>query len=142
MAPRTPDDETRDRLARELYWAQEHAARATLGAGEIRDRLRELATQVRADESVTIPLGEPALATAGRGRRFFKYRLFKLARPISRRYDRLIAEQAELVTGLADQILALDADLEHLRARVEGLRDAEGRPVTTSDERPSEDAPA
>jgi hypothetical protein len=115
MAPKPLEDDARDALARELYWAQEHAAKANITTSEVRDRLRELATQVRADEQVLIPLGEANLISAGRGRRFFKYRFFRMARPITRRYDRLTAEHAELSKALADRLLAVEAELEDLR---------------------------
>ena len=115
MAPKPLDDDARDTLARELYWAQENAAKVNMSTAEVRDRLRELATQIRADERVLIPLGEANLISAGRGRRFFKYRLFRMARPITRRYDRLTADHAELSKALADRLLAVEAELEELR---------------------------
>ena len=115
MAPKPLEDDARDALARELYWAQEHAAKGMITTAEVRDRLREMATQVRADERVLIPLGEANLTSAGRGRRFFKYRLFRTVRPITRRYDRLIADHAELSKALADRLLAVEAELEELR---------------------------
>jgi hypothetical protein len=98
-----------------------------MGTGEVRDRLRELATQIRADEQVLIPLGEANLIAAGRGRRFFKYKLFRMARPITRRYDRLTADHAELSKALADRLLAVEAELEELRLVLVEMGDAKRR---------------
>jgi hypothetical protein len=67
MASKPLNDKARDTLARELYWAQERAENSNLTTSQVRDRLRELATQVRADENVVIPFGETNLISAGRG---------------------------------------------------------------------------
>jgi hypothetical protein len=104
-------------LARELYWAQERASRARLDTPEIRDRLHDLAAQLRADEKVIIPQGEGNLASPSRWRRQMKFRLFRVMRPISWRYDRLIADHAELTTSLAERLMAAEAEIARLRAR-------------------------
>jgi hypothetical protein len=44
-----------------------------------------------------------------------KYLLYRVARPVTWRYDRLTAEQAELTKALADRLLAVEAELEDLR---------------------------
>jgi hypothetical protein len=114
-------------LARELYWAQERASRARMGTAEIRDRLHDLAAQLRADEKVIIPHGEGNLASPSRWRRQMKFRLFRVMRPISWRYDRLIADHAELTTGLAERLMAAEAEIGRLRSRIEGGDAAEER---------------
>jgi hypothetical protein len=53
-----------------------------------------------------------------------KYGLFRAMRPVSRRYDRLIGDQAELTTGLAERLMAAEVEIARLR-RVVG-EDAEG----------------
>ncbi len=107
-------------LARELYWAQERASRARLDTPEIRDRLHDLAAQLRADEKVIIPHGEGNLASPSRWRRQMKFGIFRVMRPISWRYDRLIADHAELTTSLAERLMAAEAELERLRTRLDG----------------------
>ena len=107
-------------LARELYWAQERASRARLDTPEIRDRLHDLAAQLRADEKVIIPHGEGNLASSSRWRRQMKFGIFRVMRPISWRYDRLIADHAELTTSLAERLMAAEAELERLRTRLDG----------------------
>jgi hypothetical protein len=106
-------------LARELYWAQERASRARMDTPEIRDRLHDLAAQLRADEKVIIPHGEGNLASPSRWRRRMKFRLFRVMRPISWRYDRLIADHAELTTSLAERLMVAEAEIARLQARIE-----------------------
>jgi hypothetical protein len=111
-------------LARELYWAQERASRARMDTPEIRDRLHDLAAQLRADEKVVIPYGEGNLAAPSRWRRQMKLRLFRVMRPISWRYDRLIADHAELSTSLAERLMAAEAEIARLRAEIGDRDDA------------------
>ena len=87
---------------------------------EVRDRLHDLAAQLRADEKIVIPMGEGNLASPSRWRRQLKFGLFRLMRPISWRYDRLLADQAELTTSLAERLLDAEAQIAELRARLEG----------------------
>jgi hypothetical protein len=106
-------------LAREIYWAQDRASRPWMDTPEVRDRLHDLAAQLRADEKVVIPLGEGNLASPSRWRRQLKFRLFRVMRPISWRYDRLIADHAELTTSLAERLMDAEAQIAELRARLE-----------------------
>lgn len=107
-------------LARELYWAQETAARARMDTPEIRDRLHDFSVQMRADEKIVIPHGEGNLASPSPWRRRLKYRLWRVMRPATWRYDRLMADHAELTTGLAEHVIALEAEVARLRSEVEG----------------------
>ena len=107
-------------LARELYWAQDRASRARMDTAEISDRLHDLAAQLRSDEKVIIPQGEGNLASPSKWRRRMKFRLFRLMRPISWRYDRLIADHAELTTSLAERLMAAEAEIARLQARIDG----------------------
>ncbi len=75
--------------------------------------------QLRADEKVIIPQGEGNLASTSRWRRQLKYGMFRVARPISWRYDRLLADHAELTTSLAERLMALEAEVARLRAQDE-----------------------
>jgi hypothetical protein len=116
MAATSDHDPAIDDLSRELYWAQERASRARMDTPEVRDRLHDLSMQLRADEKVIIPQGEGNLASTSRWRRQLKYRMFRVARPISWRYDRLLADHAELTTSLAERVMALEAEVARLRA--------------------------
>jgi hypothetical protein len=124
-APGSVEDSAAHRnLARELYWAQERASRARMDTPEIRDRLHDLAAQLRADEKVVIPYGEGNLASPSRWRRQMKFRLFRVMRPISWRYDRLIADHAELSTSLAERLMAAEAEIARLQAQIGDRDDA------------------
>jgi len=129
MAASSDHDPATDELSRELYGAQERASRARLGTSEVRDRLHDLSMQLRADEKVIIPQGEGNLASTSRWRRQLKYRLFRVARPISWRYDRLLADHAELTTSLAERLMAAEAEIARLRTELEtGIHDGDAGP--------------
>jgi len=128
MAAPTEHDPAFDDVSRELYWAQERASRARMDTAEVRDRLHDLSMQLRADEKVIIPQGEGNLASTSRWRRQLKYRLFRVMRPISWRYDRLIADHAELSTSLAERLMAAEAEIARLRAEL-GHDDDDGPPA-------------
>jgi hypothetical protein len=115
----TSDDAPAEHLARELYWAEEGAARTRMSTAEVRNELHDFAALMRADERLAIPRGEANLASTSRWRRQLKLRLFRLMRPISWRYDRLLADEAELTTALAERVQQLEAELARLKARLE-----------------------
>ena len=116
----TPPGEPRDpqvpeALARELYWAQEASARSSMTTAELRDALHDYVAMVRGDERVGVPRAEPNLASPARWRRRLKVAQFRLLRPVSRRYDRLLGDLGELAAGLADRLARVESELEHLR---------------------------
>ena len=121
-------------MARELYWAQDRASRPWMDTPEVRDRLHDLAAQLRADEKVVIPMGEGNLASPSPWRRQLKFRLFRVMRPISWRYDRLIADHAELTTSLAERLMDAEAQIAALRARLDG-EGADGDASGSEDDR-------
>jgi hypothetical protein len=112
-------------LARELYWAQDRASRPWMDTPEVRDRLHDLAAQLRADEKVVIPMGEGNLASPSKWRRELKFRLFRVMRPISWRYDRLLADHAELTTSLAERLMEAEAQIATLRSQLGDGADGE-----------------
>jgi hypothetical protein len=105
-------DPAAEHLARELYWAEEETPRARMNTQQVRDALYDFAAMVRADQKQMIPRGEPNLAARTVWKRKLKLRLFRLLRPVSWRYDRLIAEHAELTTALAERLQAAEARIE------------------------------
>jgi len=128
MAATSDHDPAIDDLSRELYWAQERASRARMDTAEVRDRLHDLSMQLRADEKVIIPQGEGNLASTSRWRRQLKYGMFRVARPISWRYDRLLADHAELTTSLAERVMALEAEVARLQAQDAGAEPGAAAP--------------
>ncbi|MDP9328361.1 MAG: hypothetical protein M3P10_09150 [Actinomycetota bacterium] len=117
----TSDDAPVERLARELYWAEEGTPRGNMSTAEVRNELHDFAALMRADERVAIPRGEATLSSTSRWRRRLKLGLFRLMRPISWRYDRLLADEAELTTALAERVQQLEAEVAELNARLDRL---------------------
>jgi hypothetical protein len=115
----TSDDAPAEHLGRELYWAEEGTPLARMTTADVRNELHDFAALMRADEKLAIPRGEVNLASTSRWRRQLKLRLFRLMRPISWRYDRLLADEAELTTALAERVQQLEAELAQIRARLE-----------------------
>jgi hypothetical protein len=114
-----PDEDEHAALLREMYWARETAARGRMDTPEVRDRLHDLAAHLRTDETLVIPLGEGNLASPDRWRRQVKYRLWRVMRPATWRYDRLIADHAELTTSLAEKVMILEAEVERLKGAID-----------------------
>ncbi len=112
------DDDARRDLEREMYWARDTAARGRMDTPEIRDRLHDFAAQMRTDETMVIPMGEGNLASPSRARRRVKYRLWRLMRPATWRYDRLLGDHAELTTSLAEKVMVLEAEVDRLKDEV------------------------
>jgi hypothetical protein len=114
----TDRDPAVESLVRHLYWEQGSASRGAMGSAELRDRLVELTAQMRTDQKLPVPFGEDTLTSPSPWRRRVKYALFRLARPVSWRYDRLIGDLADLTTGLAEQLQAAEAEIARLRERL------------------------
>jgi hypothetical protein len=114
-----PGEDARAALERELYWAEEATPRSRMDTAEVRDALHDFAILMRDDEKQLIPRGEPNLAARKRWKRQVKFRLFRLFRPISWRYDRLLGDLGELSASLADRVAALEAEVARLRKDLE-----------------------
>lgn len=114
------DGGTRAALERELYWAEEATPRSRMDIAAVRDALHDFAALMRDDQKVAIPRAEPNLAHPARWRRQLKLRLFRFLRPISKRYDRLLADLGELNAALADRVAELEAEVARLREQKPG----------------------
>lgn len=112
-------DPAADALVRHLYWEQPGTPPSALGATDVRERLIEFLAKMRTDQNLVIPFGEATLSSRRRSRRKAKYVIFRLARPVSWRYDRLIGDLAELSVGLAERLVAAETEIARLRERVE-----------------------
>jgi hypothetical protein len=104
-----------DEMTRALWWASDGASHAH-GAEGLRDALHEFAAQMRIDSRVIFPMGETTLQSPTAWRTRLKHRIFRVTRPVSWRYDRLLAEHAELTAALANQLMAAEAEIARLRA--------------------------
>ncbi|MEW6059381.1 MAG: hypothetical protein AB1551_04450 [Actinomycetota bacterium] len=118
MAENQPED-ARSALERELYWAEEATPRSRLSLAEVRDALHDFVVLMRDDEKRIVPRGEPNLAARKRWKRRAKYRLFRLFRPISWRYDRLLGDLGELSASLAERVALLEAEVARLREKLD-----------------------
>ena len=117
-ASEQPDrDPALTEMTRALWWTAGDSSRAH-GAEGVRDALHEFAAQMRIDSKVIYPLGEATLRSPSAWRSNLKHRIFRLTRPVSWRYDRLLAEHAELTAALANQLLAAEAEIARLRTRL------------------------
>jgi hypothetical protein len=105
---------TRASLERELYWAEEATPRSRMDIAAVRDALHDFAALMREDQKRALPRGEPNLTHSVRWRRQLKLRLFRFLRPISKRYDRLLADLGELNAALADRVAELEAEVARL----------------------------
>ncbi|HEY7660256.1 MAG TPA: hypothetical protein VIC58_06625 [Actinomycetota bacterium] len=114
------EEEARSALERELYWAEEATPRPAMDALQVRDALLDYSGLLRADARRVVPLGEPNLGSPSRWRRQAKLRLFRVLRPISWRYDRLLAELGELNAALAGRVAVLEAEVERLKGEDAG----------------------
>jgi hypothetical protein len=119
MAAHLDQDPAYQALSRALYWAQEVGARPEVGTRDVREHMLEFASQMRTDERLLIPLGEPNLYSPTPWKRKLKYAIFRVFRPISWRYDRLLADQTDLSIRLAERVIELESEVDQLRERLE-----------------------
>ena len=64
--------------------------------------------------------------------------MWRVMRPATWRYDRLIADHAELTTSLAEKVMVLEAEVDRLKTEL----DAERAGNATGDDRPAGEPPA
>ncbi|HSL10248.1 MAG TPA: hypothetical protein VLA82_02905 [Actinomycetota bacterium] len=119
MADPTSDDDAAASLERHLYWADVPGARRSGGTPEVREEMLEFAARMRTDERLVVPLGEQNLASTSVAKGRLKYLVFRVLRPVTWRYDRLLADQTELSIRLAERVVDLEHEVERLRAKVE-----------------------
>ena len=109
--PQESSEPSREALERELYWAQGDESASLTPTSELRARLEEIAETLHRQWGQAAPWGDPLL-TGGSGiKRRLKIALFRMLRPISRRYDRITAELASIGVGMADRLARAEDDL-------------------------------
>ena len=109
-------------LSRQLYWAQGAGARPQAGTKQVREQMLEFVANMRTDERLPIPLGEPHLAALTPWKRRLKYLTFRTGRFATRRYDRLIGDAMDLTVALAERVIELEAEIATLQGQVGELR--------------------
>jgi hypothetical protein len=122
---------TDEALERELYWAEQRTMRGPTvhTVGELREALREFEALMLDDEKAMFPRAEPNLAAGSKWRRALKLRVYRFLRPVTRRYDRLVAELAGLTLSLAERLRETEAEVSRLRAAAGDTRSSDEEPV-------------
>jgi len=122
MTTPEPDDDGYLALSRSLYWSQETGARPQAGTKQVREQMLEFVANMRTDERMPIPLGEPHLSAQTPWKRKLKYVAFRGGRFASRRYDRLLGDAMDLTVALAERLIELEQEVATLQGQVAELR--------------------
>jgi hypothetical protein len=116
-------DGTAAGLARDVYWASDGASRTPSDLGSVQGRLDAFAERLRREQRQLVPYGETVLGSSSGWKRATKQGVWRLTRFSTMRYDRLLADLAELTTELAARLQASEDEVSRLReelARREG----------------------
>jgi hypothetical protein len=117
-APGATDDTTAA-LAREVYWAGDGISRPPSDPRALRERLDAFTYQMRADQRQAVPVGETFLGSSAGWKRGLKRFVWRLTRFSTMRYDRLLAELAEMNGELARRLVATEEEVARLRGELE-----------------------
>lgn len=120
------EDDAVATLAREVYWAGEGSSGLPADARSLRERLDAFTYQMRADQRQAVPVGETFLGSDAGWKRGLKQFVWRLTRFSTMRYDRLLAELAEMNGELARRLVATEEELSRLRRRLDD-RDGDER---------------
>ena len=107
-------------LAREVYWAGDGLSGPASDAGSLRERLDAFTHQMRVQQRQRVPAGETVLGAAAGWKRRTKLMVWRLTRFSTMRYDRLIADLAEMNGELAERLRETEEEVARLRADLEG----------------------
>lgn len=118
-----PNDDARAVLERELYWAGDPTTAISRTTAELRVALHDFVASMRADERSPIPRQEPLLGSQAPWKRNTKLLMYRAIRPVSRRYDRLLADLAALTRMLADRLADAEAEIDRLRDELREARE-------------------
>ena len=120
------DDDARRILERELYWAGDPTTPASGSTRQIRIALHDFAAALRADARSRVPRQEPLLGSASRWKRNVKVSFYLALRPVTHRYDRLLADLATLTRMLAERLADAEAEVAQLTERLAERAGVEG----------------
>ena len=112
------DDDARRILERELYWAGDPTTAESGSTRQLRIALHDFAAALRADSRSRVPRQEPLLGSASRWKRNVKVSFYLALRPVTHRYDRLLADLATLTRMLAERLADAEAEIAQLRDRL------------------------
>ena len=112
-------DDVTAALAREVYWAEDGVSRIPGDARSLRERLDAFTYQMRADQRQAVPVGETFLGSDASWKRGLKQLVWRLTRFSTMRYDRLLAELAEMNGELARRLVATEEEVSRLRRELD-----------------------
>jgi hypothetical protein len=112
-------DGTAASLAREVYWAGDGISRLPTDVGSLPERLDAFTHQLRVEQRQLVPLGETLLGSAAGWKRKTKQVVWRLTRFSTMRYDRLLAELAEMNGELARRLVATEEEVSRLRRELD-----------------------
>jgi len=115
-----PSDASAQALAREVYWAGDGLSAPASDAGSLRERLDAFTHQMRVQQRQRVPVGETVLGAAAGWKRATKVMVWRLTRFSTMRYDRLIADLAEMNGELAERLRETEEEVARLREELEG----------------------
>ena len=113
-------DPSAQALAREVYWAGDGLSGPAGDAGSLRERLHAFTRQMRVQQRQRVPVGETVLGSAVGWRRRTKLVVWRITRFSTMRYDRLIADLAEMNGELAERLRETEEEVARLREELEG----------------------
>jgi hypothetical protein len=113
-------DDVTAALAREVYWAEDGVSRLPGDARSLRERLDAFTYQMRADQAQAVPVSETFLGSDAGWKRGLKQFVWRLTRFSTMRYDRLLAELAEMNGELARRLVATEEEVSRLRRELDG----------------------
>jgi hypothetical protein len=117
--PSNVSDDVTSALAREVYWAEDGVSRLPGDARSLRERLDAFTYQMRADQRQSVPVGETFLGSDAGWKRGLKQFVWRLTRFSTMRYDRLLAELAEMNGELARRLVATEEEVSRLRRELD-----------------------
>ena len=115
-----PSDASAQALAREVYWAGDGLSAPASDPGSLRERLDAFTHQMRVQQRQRVPVGETVLGAAAGWKRATKVMVWRLTRFSTMRYDRLIADLAEMNGELAERLRETEEEVARLREELEG----------------------
>jgi hypothetical protein len=106
-------------LAREVYWEGEGVSRPPADVGSLRERLDAFTHRLRVEQRQLVPTGETLLGSAAGWKRRIKSFVWRLTRFSTMRYDRLLADLAEMNGELAQRVLEAEEEVSRLREELD-----------------------
>ena len=119
-AAATPADGTAAALGRDVYWASDGVSRTPSDLGSVQRRLDAFAERLRREQRQLVPYGETLLGSSTGWKRATKHGVWRLTRFSTMRYDRLLADLAELTTELAARLQTSEDEVVRLREELAG----------------------